>query len=446
MDERIYFFIILFSATGSSPAGKFFFPEPLSSRVVSMQPLIKPKPAWQPEPPVAQLRPWPMTLLSGQQMPLFNFQQQPMYPQFNFQEQPMYPPSNFGNTPFFSPQQMMMMPTNYEMEQYPFAPIAQAGLTNYFRQMQNNPQFSSLPYNQGLINYAGDNPLGIRNNRNDIFNNNNLNDLVRLHFIQQQRLNYNHERLLERYNRLRTPQVSEFRIFGTSSLPGRNYDQYLQRMSGNGDNLYGNSVAAMSRGGIGSSDETYRWMGDRSFEPLPRGVSSVMRYNRDDPMSFVSAEKVEPVKMYHHSLFGSKTADIRLIFKKIKDWKVNDEKSKNEVDSDSSDHEEETKTSPINDDDENEIVHHIPLGYNSYQNWETNHQHLIPVDPLLFNIYTQRMNGSIQSYGHSLYLPSSYHNYDRRPSHYEDIFTPPPSDTGLLLVDVSHEPSSSSKH
>jgi hypothetical protein len=355
----------VFSAATASPAQKFFFPEPLNNRVMSMQPLIKPKPAWQPEPPV-----W-------QPMPPFNFPQQPP---------PMYPGAFFP-----SQEMMMMMPANYGMEQYPLAPITQATLSNYFQQMINNPQLSTQPFNQGLGNYSAGNP------NNTVINNNNLNELVRRHFLQQQRLNYNHERLLERYGRLHTPVVSEFRSYGTSALPGRNYDEYLQGMRGD-DNFNQNSVAAQSRAGIGSSNETYRWMGNEYYEPLPRDVNSTMQHSRNDPMPFVNAEKFEPVKIYNHPIFGLIPAYIRPVFKKKNQKKIK------------SNH-------------DHKIADRLP-----YQNRKTQNEHLIPVNPLLFNMYNQRLNGSIQGYGQSLYVPSG---------HYEDIISssrshespppPPPS-------------------
>jgi len=428
--------ICLFSATSSKSAKTLFFPAPLNYRVLAMQPLIKPKPA-------------------RQQMPPLNFQQNAINPALDFNNISFFPQQNvinpaldFNNTPFFPQQQMMMMPTNYNMEQYPFAPVTQAILTDYFRQMQNNPQLLSSPYNQGLMNYSDGDPLTSLNNPNNILNNNKLTDMVRQQFIQQQRLNYNHERLLERYSRLTTPRIAQFRTFGSSSLPGRNYDEYLRRMRD--DDYRENSVAAQSRAGIGSSDETYRWMGDNSYEPLPRDVSSIMQYNRNEPMSLVEAENFEPVKMYHHPIFGLTPAYIRPLYKKIKHSKAKNEESENEIESNNSDHEEEIKT-PIpttinDDDDDNKISDHIPLGYISYQNWKTKYKHLFPVNPLLFTIYTQRSNGSIQSYGQSLYVPSGYHNRDRRPSHYNDISILPRSNTDPVLVDVPDEVSSSSNH
>jgi hypothetical protein len=378
---------------------------------MAMQPLIKPEPAWQPEPP----------------MPL-------VAPPFNFSQQPpsMYPGA------FFPSQQMMMMPTNYAMEEYPLAPITQATLTNYFRQMVNNPQLSSLPFNQGLGNYSGSNPFAFPNNQSDAILNNNLNELVRRHFLQQQRLNYNHERLLERYSNLRGPHISEFRSFGTSALPGRNYDEYLQRMRGNEDDLYQNSVAAQSRAGIGSSDETYRWMGNEYDEPLPRGVNSFMQHSRNDPMPFVNAEKFEPVKIYNHPIFGLTPAYIRPIFKKTKS-----SKKQNQMESDHEDQEKILTT--INDNDHHKIADRVPSGYVSYKNWKTNNEHLIPVDPFLFNIYNQRSNGYIQGYGQSLYVPSGHY---RQPNYYDDIITSSQSHAESVLADEPHEPfsSSSSKH
>jgi len=362
-------------------------------------------------------------------------------------------PQQMISPSFFPPQQTMMPPVNYGMDPALYAPLTQATLANYFLQMQNNPQLTSSPFNQGLMNYSGGYPFAFSDNRNNIVgdNTNRLNDMVRQTFIQQQRLNYNHELLLERYSRLHTPRIAEFQTFGGSSLPGRNYDAYLQSMRGYDDYGPEDTIAAQSRAGIGSSDEAYRWMGGNdSYEPLPRGVSSTMQHSRDDPTPFVRAEKFEPVKIYNHPIFGPTPAYIRPVYKKTKDSKINDEETDSEAELIDSDYEEEKK-SPIttttknNNDDVNEISDHIPLGYLSYQNWKTKHENLIPVNPLLFNIYTQRSNGSIESYGQSLYVPSRDHSPNRRPSHYDDISIPPPSDTDSVLADVTHTTSSSSK-
>jgi hypothetical protein len=417
----------------SSKARKFFFPAPLNNRILAMQqPLIRPEP-----PPVQQMQPstpWPKVPPLSEPMPPFNF------------EQPaMYPGPDYGERSFFPPQQMMMMPPNYGMEQYP---LAEATLSNYFHQMEYNPQLSLSSYNHGLMNYSGGNLLVSPNNENDILNNKKLTDMFRQQTLQQQRLNYNHERLLERYSRLRTPRISQFPAFGTSSLPGRNYDQYLKNMRGGGGG--DTSVAAWSRARIGSPDETYQWRDDNSYEPLPRGISSVMQHSRNDPMPLVRAEKFEPVKMYEHPVFGRIPAYIRPIYKEKKDSKINNKESENEIESDNSDHEEEIKIpiiTTINDDDnDNEISADIPLGYLSYKNWKKKHKHLIPVNPLLFKIYTQRLNGSIQSYGQSLYVPSAHHRRDRRLISPDDMSIPTPSDTDSVLADVPHEVSSSSKH
>jgi hypothetical protein len=385
--ENYIYFIMLFSPTGSSSNKNVFFPAPLNQRVIAMQPLLKPEPAWQPPAPppqvplVVQQQPWQLS------MPPFNFQQQPG----------MYPSGNLANPPFFEPQGMMMMPASYGMEQYPIAPITEGAFANYFRQMLNNPQLPSLPYNQGLMNYSDDNPLAVPDNPNNISINDHFNQMARQHLLQQQRLNYNHERLLEKYSRLRTPRISEFRTFGTSSLPGRNYDEYLQRMRGNRQE---SSLAGQSRAGIGLSDETYRWMGDESSEPLPRGVSSVIQHNRDESMPFVDADNFEPVKMYNHPIFGPTPAYIRPLFKNTKQTKKE----------------------------------------------KTKHEHLVPVNPLLFKIYTQRSNGSIQSYGQSLYVPSGHYSRGKRLTHYRGIFTSPSSETGSISTDVPRETSSSSEH
>jgi hypothetical protein len=404
----------LFSIKDSSPARKFFFPPPLNNRIAATRPLLLPEPAWPPRSMIPPIIPW----------------------------QP--PTPLFSDVPFYPSQPMMMSP-NYSMDPYSSAPITRTALANFFLQMHNNPQLSSvppLPLNPGLIAYSDIDPWRIPNNISNN-KNKNMSDMVRQHFLQQQRLNYNHERLLERYSRLSTPRISQFQTFGSSSLPGRNYDEYLTDMRGGRRD--GNSLAALSRAGIGTSDETYRWMGDESADPLPRDISSIMQHSRNEPMPFVLAEKFEPVKVYNHPLYGPTPAYIRPIYTKTNNsHKDTDE---NEIKSDNSDHEEETKIPPKSIiDDGYTLPNHANLGYISYKNWKTKNDQLIPVNPLLFNIYTQRSNGSIQSYGQSLYVPSAHHNRDKRPSHYEDISTLVPSDAGSVLADAPLDNPSSSSH
>lgn len=355
----------------------------------------------------------------------------------------MYSAQNLNNPPFYPGQEMMMVPMNPGMEQYP---IDQAGLAEYFRQMQNNPQLSSLPLNQGLMNYSNTNPIYNVNNLTK-----NMNDMVRQHFVQQQRLNYNHERLLERYSHLTAPRISEYRVFGSSSLPGRNYDDYLRRMRS--DDRHGDSLAAWSREAIGSSDETYRWMGDDSNEPLPRGVSSIMQHTRNDPMPSVRAENFEPIEIYNHPVFGPTPAYIRPLFKKITYSKKNHDGSDNEIDliysdregggGDDDDEKIPISTTPIHDD--NKISDHIPLGYRSGKNLKTKRNRVVPVNPLLFDMYNQRSNGSIQAYGQSLYVPTGHHNRDKQSSHYEAISNLPPTNTNLILSHAAFASSTSKK-
>lgn len=363
--------VLNFSAKNASSAEKLLFPEPLNQRASMMQPLISPEPPPPPPPvfPMENIEPW-------QGMAPYNF---PPYPQ----------PS--------------MYPYNNEPQQYPVAPVTEMALANYFHQMQNNPQLSPALYNEGLIDYSNTNNNNLISNPNqrigDIYENRNLNDVVRLHFVQRQRLRYNHERLLERYSRLRAPYVSQYKTYGTSSLPGRNYDQYLQEMGGyGGDNSLGaNSVAAWSRAGIGSSDETYRWMDQNSLEPLPRDASSFMQHTRDYPTSIVLAERFEPVKIYNHPVFGPTPAYLRPIYKKTKDVKPKQNIRQQKID-----------------------VQKIPPGYVIYKNWKDQYDKLIPVNPVLFNVYTERRNGSIKTYGQSLYAPSLSLKNDKQETYYED--------------------------
>lgn len=165
-----------------------------------MQPLLKPEPAWPSQAP----------------MPTF----------------PHVPDMSTANFyPSYADQSMMMaaaMPNNYFIDQqYPVAPT-----------LMNDPSWpGGGAGNTGFAAYP--------NNQDLMSANANMNELVRQHFLQQQRLNHNHERLLERYQHLSEPRAAEFRPFGSSSLPGRNYNQYLDMLQD--DYGYNDSFIAMSR-------------------------------------------------------------------------------------------------------------------------------------------------------------------------------------------------------
>jgi hypothetical protein len=270
--------------------------------------------------------------------------------------------------------------------------------------------------------------------------------MIRQHFLQQQRLNNNHDRLLERYNRLTTPQVSQFQTFGTSSLPGRNYDQHLSTIGGNSRRR--DSLVAQSRANIGPSSETYRWLGDVAPETLPRNIASVMQHSRQQPIPLVHAEKFEPVKVYEHPIFGPVPAYIRPVY--------NERPQQQEIDDDDDDEDaevrshtslkldhkvERTNTPSTTVKDDVEESNHVPKGYISYKNWKAKYENLIPVNPLLFNIYTQRSNGSINSYGQSLYTSP---NHLRQPSREENVFTPTSSDAASVSSEIPRQTSTSS--
>jgi hypothetical protein len=268
--------------------------------------------------------------------------------------------------------------------------------------------------------------------------------MIQQHFLQQQRLNYNHDRLLERYHRLISPKITEFRTFGTSVLPGRNYDQYLGTLHG------GNTVVTQSRASIGSSSETYRLMGGGgggTSEILPRNVKSVMQHSRSQSVPLVHAEKFEPVQFYEHPRFGPTPSYLRPIINEkqhVEDTNDNDsDESEEETEVSSKiEHREETK-SPSTDvkNDNHEESDRAPRGYISYQKWKTKYENLIPVNPLLFSIYTKRPNGSINKYGQSLYASPPRH---RRSSLDEDIFTPTSSEIESISSEIPHETSLSS--
>jgi hypothetical protein len=280
--------------------------------------------------------------------------------------------------------------------------------------------------------------------------------MIRQHFLQQQRLNYNHDRLLQRYQHINTPQISEFRTFGTSSLPGRNYDQYLNTASTNSGRR--DSLVAQSRAGIGVSNETYRWMGNGTSEILPRNITSVMQHTRQQPAALVHAEKFEPVNFYEHPIFGPTPAYIRPVFNERQPQEKTNDNDSNKDDSDSEedddvrshksgntaskiDHKEDNRRSSViikTDDEDEEESGYIPKGYISYKKWKSKYENLIPVNPLLYNIYTQRPNGSINSYGQLVYGPSNRH---RQLAGDDDELTPTLSDIGSISSETPREPS-----
>lgn len=271
---------------------KFFFPEPLNTRVLAMQPLIKPEPVVPPQPPMVSPAPWPMISQPWQSMPPFLLNQPP----------PMYSDLFYNNPSFFP------SAANYGMETSFNAPITQATLSNHFQQMIDNPLLLSSQNNQVIPNYSPGDLVNQRHTPPD----DQLNEMIRLQLLQQQRLNYNHERLLERYGRLRAPRVSEYRSFGASALPGRNYNQYLEELQGDDEyNRLGNSLAAQSRARIGISDETYRWMGDEDSQALPRDVNSMFQNSRNDSRSVVRGEKIESRKISDYFTFERISTAIR---------------------------------------------------------------------------------------------------------------------------------------
>ncbi|CAF1303917.1 unnamed protein product [Adineta ricciae] len=280
--------------------------------------------------------------------------------------------------------------------------------------------------------------------------------MIRQHYLQQQRLNNNHDRLLQRFQGILTPHITEFRAFGRSVLPGRNYERHISSMNGN--NRRRESLVAQSRASIGSSSETYRLMGEGINENLPRDIKSIMQHTREQPSPLVLAEKkFEPVAFYEHPVFGRTPSYVRPVSSR-------DEREKGtHVDDDESDTDDDTplstsraitpkidqsngrrSTTPAasddNDDDDDEHFDHIPLGYISYKKWKSKYANIIPVNPLLYNIYTHRSNGSLDSYGHSLYTPR---NQTRALTRDEDSSTPTISDIGSTTSDTPYEPSTS---
>lgn len=266
--------------------------------------------------------------------------------------------------------------------------------------------------------------------------------MIQQHFLQQQRLNYNHDRLLERYHRLLPPKITEFRTFGASVLPGRNYEKHLDEIHGRDGRR--SSLVEQSRAGIGRSNDTYRWMGGRASENLPRNISSVVQHSRSQSVPLVHAEKFEPVQVYDHPMYGPTPAYIRPVFNNQEMNDSHSEKAESDVDDDDDVRSHvsvdrtsvpEKKPEPVKDHDDSKKG---PLGYISHKKWKAKYANLIPVDPLLFNIYTKRPNGSIHKYGQSLYAPPRRH----RPTNLDDdIVTPTASEVESVRSETPQETS-----
>ncbi|CAF1045817.1 unnamed protein product [Adineta ricciae] len=392
---------------GSKGNKSFFFPAPLSNRVLAMQPLLKPEPAWSPPPimpPMMQSQPW-----------------LPPSPPW----QPMYPPQQQQPIIMVLPPPQPNYPTDY----YPNVPLTQATLANYYH-MLNYPYGPSYPNNQGLMNYSPDNFRPYPSHRDESDAENYFTHMMRRHFLQQQRLNYNHERLLEKYSRLQGPRVSSFRTFGSSALPGRNYDDYLDGMRTN--NRHETSLIGQSRARIGTSDDTYRWMGEESFEPLPRSAQSHMQHSRNELMPFVQAERFEPMKMYHHPVFGLTPAYIRPVIKANKKYpkKISSDESES---IDHSGRDKETKAISISDiSDVGGLLNHSSVRYTTRKKLKRKRSN--PTK-------TKRSNSFGKVHNQSLHSPFANDNLRDESNDYEDLTFSVSTDersNRLFSVDSKH--------
>ena len=240
--------MLVFRTMDQSFAKHFIYPAPLNQRVMNMQSGSNQDFAGESGPPIIPWAPW-------HSMAPFDV------------PQGMDPNQHYFDPASFPAQSMMMMtPGSYGMDQFPLSPLTQAVRNNYVRQANRDAQWPSST-----------------ENRNDVLNESSMTDVLGQHIVRQQRLNYNHDRLLERYNLLDEPRVATFQTFGTSSLPGRDYDQYLYDIAG--DYQFDNSVAAMSRSRVQSSKGDRGRSREKPNHSLPQTVSLLRRYTRDKPES-----------------------------------------------------------------------------------------------------------------------------------------------------------------
>ena len=244
------FFNFPFSINEPSSLKKLLFPAPLNQRVLIMDSPIKPEQAWQ----------------SGISM-------QPAFPQ-----QGVIPPMNMINGYPFYGQYPMIMPT-----------------TNSFQQPMNQPQWSPLFSNfNGQYDYSS-NSMNHPDGSYAVDENAAMMNLVRQQMIQQQQLDYNHERLLERFHRLTIPKTSMFYPFGSSSLPGRNYNDYLSDIGG--DLYYDNSLAWLSRNRV---DSSIRDFDDDELLPIRSTFEKFDITNKNDPNDSISRVHVENQLSFMH--------------------------------------------------------------------------------------------------------------------------------------------------
>ncbi|CAF0973193.1 unnamed protein product [Didymodactylos carnosus] len=228
-------------------------------------------------------------------------------------------------------------------------------------------------------------------------------ELLRRHFVQQQRLNYNHERLLERFQQMKTPLPSEFRTYGVSTLPGRNYDRWINT----------NRLSQLSRPPSGTSSETYRYLGEAGgpawanepfygeqegsansgFGRYTRNVSSIMQNRAQDSQTVGSYQPAD----IHDESSGSIPNYIRPVFS---------QKKSNLDDNDQSDEEKsnETRSPPPG----------VKKGYISYPAWKRKYQDVIPVNPFLYNVRTSRPNSTYNLYNGSHGLSTATPTYEGR--------------------------------
>ncbi|CAF1425516.1 unnamed protein product, partial [Didymodactylos carnosus] len=266
------------------------------------------------------------------------------------------------------------------------APLTKAGFASYFRRAAGlapdvNGNDSDDQSRPGSPYVKGGYGLATPYANGNIREGGALIDMIRRHFLQQQRLNYNHERILEQYQQVRAPLPSEFRMYGSSTLPGRDYDRWLQdagRSSRNSSRISSEGARYLGAPGQpawlnypangGQIGSDYSRPGEYT-----RNISSVMQNRAQYPESVSS---YQPIDFQNHPVFGPTPAHIKPLF---------GQKKLSADDNDQKDAQVSDRNNPPPGARNNLI---------SYPAWKEKYQDVIPVNSFLYNVRAQRPNNT----------------------------------------------------
>jgi hypothetical protein len=155
----------------------------------------------------------------------------------------VYPTGNMFNNMSYPQASAMPMWNPAPMNPYSTGPMFQGDANNNLQQQQ----MTDVPWSSFSMNPVS--PTAYPNNQV-------LNEMLQQQSLQQQRLNYNHEQLLQLYQSIHEPHLTEFRPFGSSVLPSRNFTPYLNMVQG--DHWHDSTIAGMSRARISATPTLHR--------------------------------------------------------------------------------------------------------------------------------------------------------------------------------------------